>query len=445
MKKVVGLGIVAVAVAGAPYLTGTLAEKHFKAEMEHLQSSSTLQSVPFDLKIDVDYQRGWFTSTAVNTVIVKLADQEPFTFQVNNHISHGPILLKGPNTFGLAAIDSKVPFSAEQQANIAKIWKDNKNPVQIQSHIGFTGNSTIEASVAGFTLEEVEGKPSDSVTFQPAQMTLSLSNNMTQLAADFSWDGLQINSSDMNMFIGKVTGHSKKQLLLEDLWLGDDEIQLSAFTINSNKSTLSPLGQAPSNITFEGFTVTAHSEADSNKMIKADTTLAAQKVVAENKPVANDIKLTIALENLPAEAVQSITKKLTDFQKQAMQSGTDQPTSMPDFAALQDDLNKILAAGPVIKIPTLQANTEQGKIEANLEATIKAENAAMLQNPLLLMGAVQASANVSVPAKLIENTPLAAQVPIFVSQGYIINENDQLKSAIQFQQGQLTINGKPMQ
>ncbi|WP_163830881.1 YdgA family protein [Spartinivicinus ruber] len=445
MKKVVGLGIVAVAVAGAPYLTGTLAEKQFKAEMEHLQSSSTLQSVPFDLKIDVDYQRSWLTSTAVNTVTVKLADQEPFTFKINNHISHGPILFKGPNKVGLAAIETKVPLTDEQQANIAKIWKDNKNPIQIQSHIGFTGNSTIKASIAGFNLDNIEGKASDSVMFQPAEMTISFSDNMSNLVADFSWNGMQINSSELNMFIGKVTGKSNKQLLLEDLWLGDDEIKLSAVTINSNKTPSNPLLNTPNNITLEDFIVTAHSEADNNQMIKADTTFSAKKVVAENKPIANDIKLKIALENLPAQAVQSITKKLTQLQKQAMQSGAGKQTPMPDFAAIQEDLNQILAAGPVIKIPTLQANTEQGKIEADLEATIKAENAAMLQNPLLLMGAIQASANVSVPAKLIENTPLAAQVPIFVSQGYIINDNDQLKSAIQFQQGQLTINGKPMQ
>lgn len=443
MKKVVGLGIVAVAIVGAPYLTGTMAEKQFKAEMEQLQGSSALQSIPYDLKIDVDYQRGWFTSTAVNTITLQLPEQEPITFKVNNKINHGPILLSGPNTFGLASVETRVPLSEDQQADLAKIWKDNKNPIQIQSHIGFSGNTTINASVAGFKLDNIEGKASDSVTFEPIEMTVAFSDNLTRLVADINWNGIQVNTADMNMFVGKLTGRSEKHLLLEDLWLGDDEFKLSALTINSNNASASPLGKAPSNVTLEDFTMSAHSEADSNNLVKGDTTIAVKKVVAEDKPIANDIKLTIALENLPAQPLQSITKKITDLQKQALQG--DSVSQLPDFADLQEDLSQILAAGPVIKIPTLQASTEEGKIEADLEASIKADNAAMLQNPLLLLGAIQAAANVSIPAKLVENTPIAAQVPVFVSQGYIINENDQLKSAIKFQQGQLTVNGKPMQ
>ena len=267
MKKVVSLGIVAVAVAGAPYLTGTMAEKQFKAELEKLQSSPTLQSIPYDLKIDTDYQRGWFTSTAENTITLKLADQEPVTFKLNNNISHGPILLKGPKLLGLASIETKLPLTEEQQADIAEIWKDNKNPIQIQSHIGFTGDSTVEASVAGFTLDKIDGKPSDSVTFEPAELTVSLSDNMSNFIADFNWDGLQITTADMKMFVGKVTGKSEKQQLLENLWLGDDEFKLSALTFNSNQAAASPLGQAPQNVTLEELTISAHSEADSNNMV----------------------------------------------------------------------------------------------------------------------------------------------------------------------------------
>ena len=96
MKKVVSLGIIAVAIACVPYVTGIMAEKQFKADIEQLQTSSALHSVPFDIKIDVDYQRGWFASTAVNPITLTIPEQGPVTFKVNNHISHGPILLNGP-------------------------------------------------------------------------------------------------------------------------------------------------------------------------------------------------------------------------------------------------------------------------------------------------------------------------------------------------------------
>jgi hypothetical protein len=68
----------------------------------------------------------------------------------------------------------------------------------------------------------------------------------------------------------------------------------------------------------------------------------------------------------------------------------------------------------------------------------------VLQNPMLLLFALQASGSVSVPAGLVEGSPLSIYVPAFIEQGYITNEQDQLKSKIKFQQGQLTFNGKAL-
>ena len=61
---------------------------------------------------------------------------------------------------------------------------------------------------------------------------------------------------------------------------------------------------------------------------------------------------------------------------------------------------------------------------------------------MLLMFALQAAGNVSVPARLIENTPLAGFAPAFIEQGYINNAQGQLTTSMILLQGQLTLNGK---
>ena len=134
---------------------------------------------------------------------------------------------------------------------------------------------------------------------------------------------------------------------------------------------------------------------------------------------------------------------MSAHQKRAMQSGN--PGQAPDFALVQNEVAAILAAGPVLKITTLQANTEHGKVKADLEATIKVDDLAVLQNPMFLMMAMQATGNVSVPARLIENSPLAAFAPGFIEQGYINSEQGQLQTSMKFRQGQLTLNGKVLQ
>ena len=134
---------------------------------------------------------------------------------------------------------------------------------------------------------------------------------------------------------------------------------------------------------------------------------------------------------------------MSAYQKRAIQIGNSaQP---PDFALVQNEVATILAAGPVLKITTLQATTEHGKVKADLEATMKVDDPAALQNQMFLMMAMQAAGNVSVPARLIENSPLGAFAPGFIEQGYINSEQGQLKTSMKLQQGQLTLNGKALQ
>jgi len=141
--------------------------------------------------------------------------------------------------------------------------------------------------------------------------------------------------------------------------------------------------------------------------------------------------------------VQAIARKLSEYQKRSIRSGN--PGRAPDFGLVRDEVATLLAAGPVLRITTLQATTADGTVDANLEATIQVNDPAALQNPMFLMLALQASGNVSVPARLIDNTPLAPLVPGFVERGYIEHKQGQLKTRIRFRQGQLTLNGKVLQ
>ena len=46
----------------------------------------------FTVKSDVDYQRGWLSSTVVNTITLEVPERDPVTFELNSSISHGPLL-----------------------------------------------------------------------------------------------------------------------------------------------------------------------------------------------------------------------------------------------------------------------------------------------------------------------------------------------------------------
>ena len=439
----IAVAVVAALVAATPFVTGMLAEQKYQEGMVIFQDFAMQQSGAFTVKSDVDYQRGWLSSTVVNTITLEVPERDPVILELNSSISHGPLLLSGPNKFGLAAIETNMPLSAAQKADMARIWKGNENPIQIQSHIDFDGKTLTEVSIAGFTLDNIDNDPASKLNFETMSTTVTLSEHFTRADADMAWNGMQLDTADAKVVVGKLTGHSEKHLSVEGLWLGDDELKLSTVSVNVSGPLAGSSGQMPSSSTIEELGIFAHSEVDSSNLVKGHATITVKDVVAENKSVASDFKLTFAMERLQAKALQSIAEKMSEHQKRAIQSGNSGQT--PDLALVQGEVAAILAAGPVLKITTLQATTEHGKVKADLEATIKVDDPVALQNPMLLMFAMRAAGNVSVPARLIENTPLAIFAPGFIDQGYIKSEQGQLKTSIKFQQGQLTLNGKALQ
>jgi len=440
-----GIAVVLVAalVAATPYLTGMLAEQKYRDGMVIFQGFAMQQSGAFTVKSDVDYQRGWLSSTVINTITFEAPERDPVIFELNSSISHGPLLLSGPNKFGLAAIETNMPLSESQKADVARIWKGNENPIQVQSHIDFDGKTLTEVSIAEFTLDNIDNDPASKLNFESMSTTVTLSDHFTRADADMNWNGMQLDTPDAKVVVGKLTGHSEKHLSVEGLWLGDDEFNLSTMSVNASGSLADSSGDIPSNSTIEELGIFAHSEVDSSNLVKGHATITVKDVVVENRSVASDFKLTFAMERLQTKALLAITQKMSEHQKRAIQSGN--PGQAPDLALVQNEVVAILAAGPVLKITTLQATTEHGKVNADLEATIKVDDLTALQNPLFLMMAVQAAGNVSVPARLIENTPLAAFAPGFIDQGYIKSEQDQLKTSMKFRQGKLTLNGKVLQ
>ncbi len=437
------IAVVVLLVAATPYVTGILAENKYHEGTVIFQDFAAQQAGAYTVTSDIDYQRGWLSSTASNKITLEVPETEPLTFELISNISHGPLLLNGPEQFGLASIETSMPLSAAQRADMAKIWKGNDNPIRVQTHMDFDGNTRTELSVAGFTLDNTDEDPVGELNFEPMTTTITLTEQFTRADADIAWNGMQLDSEDARVVIGKLTGRSQKQLSPQGLWLGDDEFSLSTVSFNANGPLMDSAGDIPANGVIKKIEMSAHSEVDSSDLIKGHTTITVKDVIVENESIASDFKLTLAMERLQAAALQEIAEKLSEHQKHSIQSGS--PGQAPDFGMVQDEVAAILAAGPVLKIKTLQATTRHGKIGADLEATIKVDDPAALQNPIFLMFAVQAAGNASVPARLIETTPLAAFVPGFIEQGYIKSEQGQLKTTVKFQQGQLTLNGKALQ
>jgi uncharacterized protein YdgA (DUF945 family) len=432
--------ILAIILLAIPFVMGIQAEAQFKARIAELQNSSAVKSVPFDIIVVVDYQRGWFNSKAINTVTMLIPEQDDVVIVLNSDVRHGPILFEGKEKFGLASIESKIPLNDELRASVVKIWKDNSDPIRINSTVDFAGNSTTYLSVDGFTLKNLENNPASTVTASDLLLTVTLTDNLTRLLGTIDWDGLSVANPNSKFLVGKITGHTDRYRLLDNLWLGDDELSIVELSVNPGVTAAGILGGDFTTVNLESLNLSAHTEVDSDNLVRGYTTVTVDNVVVKDKSIASQVELTIDVENLPAESLQAITAKIAEYQ-----NNNSTTYKKPDLRTLEDDLVAMLAAGPELKIRNLQADTEHGRVKASLEASVKDDDPSVIQNPILLLLVVKVSSEISVPAALIEYTPLAGFVPSFLEKGYLIVENSNLKTSINFEQGQLTVNGKAFQ
>lgn len=144
-KWSLGLVIVVILIAGAPYLTGQLVKRQFE---DVLQVFSELDPINVQL---VDYRAGWLKSTAKTRVTFKnqalpqwlrgMLHEEDLSVILTHQIQHGPFI-PGENHFwqawhvALARVQSQLYYSSETE------------PV-LKIHSQFALNGNFDATIQG--------------------------------------------------------------------------------------------------------------------------------------------------------------------------------------------------------------------------------------------------------------------------------------------------------
>ncbi len=421
--------ILAIVIAGGPFVSGLQAEKHYDASVVQLEQALQEYQHLISYSVQKDYQRGWFQSQASTELQISPKDEAPITLNMQHSIQHGPVFWGKNPLFGLASTTTDLQYSAEAQEAISMLWKDKK-PLVISSVTGFSGETTFDIQLTPFSLEENGNK----VEVKPAQITASITPQADKLNASGHWQGMSINSQDGTLNMGKMTFSSDKTRVLESLWVGDDQADIDFLTFSE------PSGAAFRQVNLQGFSMTAHSELQA-EAINANANLRFAAVTIDEEKLASDIILNLKLNNIAAKPLVAIQQVMTNWQQQALQQTSPTP---PDFAQLQPHFQAILKQGPSIEISKLHAATQKGNVDADLLASIKTDNPMLLSNPLFMLGAIQAKANVSVPKALLMESPMAPQLEMYIQQGVLKEEAGQLKAKVDFTDGSLTINDQKM-
>jgi uncharacterized protein YdgA (DUF945 family) len=244
------------------------------------------------------------------------------------------------------------------------------------------------------------------------------------------WDGMSVSDNQtFGVTLGASTTDFDLQAIGENLYqagtmytgttnFGMDEIRISANDI-------------PGNIQVTGINMYTNSQVNDN-LLSVQWDMGADEVNLMGQAYT-DLIFDQSFENLDV----ALIEQMNQLGQQTQQ------VSDADLQKLQDLGMQLLAKKPVWKVRKLGITTPQGPIRSEMTIRLN-EQMVDMTNPMALPSAIVVDASGYIPEAFINAMGVGPMVQPFVEQGMLQREGDNLVFEINFEQGALSLFGKPM-
>ena len=373
---------------------------------------------------------------------------KPLIITFVNHISHGPFAGGKP---ALGIIETTFEFDEKATQEIAKVF-GNKKPLEMVTTLGWNGGGTgtisSPATIAPFQRGTTE------MNWQGLTGNVDFTKGMATYKANFTAPGISIKNSAKNEEI-RIVGMqmvSDKKRLKEDsmLFLGKD-----TGTIKS----ISGIGQAEGGkgFTLEDVTYTSDMNESAGFADMIAKMGAAKLLVATDSygPVHYDF----SMKHLKADVLEQLFKSFGEIY--SGKHKTQEEFTAAALAPWKKFGPELLKHNPELIIDRISFAMPEGEAKLNANVKIPGATTEELANPFMLVGKIDASAEIALPEALVAKLAgsgnktaeeQAAAKAMFEQQiagleqeGYVTRENKILKSRLKFKDGKATINDKPFQ
>ena len=443
-----GVGVVllgAVAVVGGAVVTGFQTKKALQAGPA---------TWPMVKVVEQHYSQGLFSST--QTVALQLgcpaAGAQP-VFTIRQRVKHGPF--PGFSGFGAAVIDSEllVPDAARKMLDEVT---GGQPPIAARTAVGFDGTLHSLVTMPAF---HFRGPKGEQLSFQG--LRADVTSKGESLRYDVSVPSLNMAGKDERMAVemrlaglamrGETTGSGTS------VWLrpGTSQGELGSFEFSSMSQVASPvppLRFALNQIKADTETTLADALLTSRSQLTGQGTIGAVKL--------DKIELQASLKRLHAPTYEKLMQRFMDSA-----GSCDTQAAAPQLLLqqLQQDMAALLPFGPEYALDklALEIDGKRGELaySVGVSGITDAElQAAPLQALLVSKGQVRGRA--LLPALWVEKTMTsfgggqqdpAAQAELMnvmlaklTVEGYVVRDGEMLSAQLRFENGQLTVNGKPL-
>lgn len=334
-----------------------------------------------------------------------------------------PVLAEPSNAANDAAVTAPAA-AAEQATDVAA------DPA---TTAGETEVATDEEMAEEMTQEEFDALLAEAAGQEGRLESLTLTQ--------FSYEG-DMNKAESGMWQGKASGH------------------LASFAVKGTDKSGMPVDMQFNGVAMQG------EQAERNGLIQASGSFNAKQVNFNGFELTNAV-YDLAVENLDAGAMRA-------WQEAAGKMMEGVVDAQSPFASMLPHLPALVNAKPVIKVNELSVDSPMGHFAMKLDARLNGEwNDALLENPMMFASMLKADVDASVPRAVVvsmlqqkmreaiimqaaasemelsdEELEAAVsrsteqQITGLITQGLIKENEAQLESRLEYNAGQLTINGQ---
>ena len=431
MKKgiVALLVILAIVIIVSPGIMGRLAEKSVDENLNWAAQESGELVVTSDR-----FDRGWFSSEGQHRVEIKEGNLKVMlksmggpmdsggvpVLVINTHLDHGLIPVssmsreKGSLAPGLGSAVStlSVEFNDGEKFEIpGKIYSKVALGGKLQSsYVLEAGSREDSGTTASWGPTEID------VTTDPSSGDVAFAGTVGALsfldgANSFGVDSLTFSGSQAPTKFGFA--------------IGDMKLDLEALSILSDGVEAGGLKR----MSVDGKTSLDGGRLNGRTLLKMDSQAIPQ--VGEFSVVAD-----ISLARADATAIGAL--------KAALEAQGANPDPGQMFAAVEDDLKRLLASGIEMRFDQFDVTLPMGTVKTKLDFTVAEDDSATFDWTSLLL-ATKASADISVPEALVEMAlQMNPQAGAVVAMGFLQKSGDTYEMKALYEKGLLTINGAPM-
>ncbi len=476
-KLIVGLLLVLALCLLLPPVFGGMAKDRFEATLDRA-AAQTGDTIDMQL---VDYDRGWFSSTAQFRITFtdEFLDGNP-ALAVNDgdvnalrevlqtgmsqavEINHGPVII-GENTgIGLGEVTNV--FTGGESEFLTQLLAKTGNDYFIKSAttVGFSGAGQTQFDAPAFDVKQYEGFD---IIFGGGQGNGTFDYATSHVDVIGKVDGLSLQRDNMGVVV-TTTDFDVDMAAPEDApyGTGTAEVTVSSVTV-----------QAPdqSGFDIENFSMDMVSEQSANKQGNVRVSYKVASATDGADFNLNDIELTLHMRNIDGPAFSALQKASNALPT------ADTTATNADLTPLKDPVYDLLKGGAGLSIEPLKFTLDDQRFEAKIAIDTKADNlpqrqAFTLDNPLIFINlfaldldlvvdrelAVQAAIpqlKQQLAAGIPEGTEVseaelhkmaASQAPLMLTtmtaQGFLKEEGDNYRVSAKYDNGAVTINGNPL-